>query len=187
MSHNPGYDLPLRDSERLGVLLTSLEPRLKAVALRFTRDPDSASDIVQNAFERVVRHGDRFRGESLVSTWLHRIVTNEALMWLRAERRRARLGESARSVQSEHAMDAAGPSIDPALGPAELLIQRERSARLRNEVARLPQEERDVVLCCSLAGQSYAQYGRRTGRHPAAVKSRAFRARRRLSALLIDS
>ena len=38
--------LPHGDPERLGALLTSLEPRLNAVALRFTRDPEVARDVV---------------------------------------------------------------------------------------------------------------------------------------------
>ena len=44
--------------------------------------------------------------------------------------------------------------------------------------------ERDVVLSCAVAGLSYAEYGARTGTSPSAVKSRAFRARRRLGTLL---
>ena len=45
--------------------------------------------------------------------------------------------------------------------------------------------DRDVLERCNLSGWTYAEYGRRTGAHPSAVKSRAFRARRRLSALLV--
>ncbi len=82
--------LPHCDRGRLGALFRSLEPRLTAVALRITRDESTAQDVVQNAFEKALRHGHRFRGECLVSTWMHRIVANEALMWLRSERRRAR-------------------------------------------------------------------------------------------------
>jgi|GEM_PF-4292866 len=53
--------LPLRDPERMGALMRSLEPRLSAVALGVTKDPDGAQDVVQNAFEKVLRHGDKFR------------------------------------------------------------------------------------------------------------------------------
>ena len=45
-------------------------------------------------------------------------------------------------------------------------------------------DERDVVRSCALQGQSYTEYGRRRGLHPSAVKSRAFRARKRLAYLL---
>ena len=173
----PDTLLPLRDPERLGALLASLEPRLSAVALRFTRDPDAARDVVQNAFEKVLRHGEKFRGDARVSTWLHRIVSNEALMWLRTQRR-----------QNETRLDCADDdlpiAVDAAPTPAEALERREQLNRLWDGLCELSHEERDVVACCALGGQSYAEYGKRTGLHPTAVKSRAFRARRRLADLL---
>jgi RNA polymerase sigma-70 factor (ECF subfamily) len=88
-----GDTLPTDDPERMGALLAELEPRMNAVALRYTRDPEVAGDVVQNACEKVLRHGSKFRGQSLVSTWIHRIVANEALMWLRSEGRRRTLHE----------------------------------------------------------------------------------------------
>ncbi len=157
------------------MLLAALGPRLEAVAVRLTRDPDAAKDVVQNAFLKVLRHGDRFRGDARVSTWMHRIVCNEALMWLRTERRRNRL----------LAIDGApGEVADLAPDPAESVSALERRELLREGLLRLPHEERDVVVRCGLRGQSYAEYGARRGLHPGAVKSRAFRGRRRLSRLL---
>ena len=161
--------------ERLGALLHELEPRLFAVALRITRDRDSAHDVVQNAFEKVMRHQDSFRGHSLVSTWLHRIVANEALMVLRRKRR-------SREVPAD---DETSPSVDQSPSVVEMLLLRERRRQLRDGLAQLCAEDRDVLERCSLSGWTYAEYGRRTGTHPAAVKSRAFRARRRLTAMLL--
>ena len=173
----PDALLPLRDPERLGALLSRLEPRLAAVALRFTRDPDAARDVVQNAFEKVLRHGEKFRGDARVSTWIHRIVTNEALMWLRAQRQRS-------EIRWQPAHDDLPRAVDGAPTPAEALEQREQVNHLWHGLHELSSEEHDVMRCCALGGQSYAEYGGRKGIHPAAVKSRAFRARRRLAELL---
>jgi len=173
----PEHQLPLDDPERLGELFARLEPRLRAVALRITRHPEAARDAVQDAFEKVLRHGHRFEGQARVSTWMHRIVANEALMWLRTQRRRAEI----------HA-DGEGDALDrqpaPGPGPAENAWDRQRAARLERGLSALSVEDRDVMLRCAVAGESYAAYGARTGVHPAAVKSRAFRARRRLAELL---
>jgi RNA polymerase sigma-70 factor (ECF subfamily) len=169
--------LPLHDPQRLGELLEGLQPRLTAVALRITKHPESARDVVQNAFEKVIRHGNRFEGQSLVSTWVHRIVVNEALMWLRSQHRRIERQHSFSEVDATEVRD-------PAPGPAERLYRRERAGQLYEGLAQLAAEERDVVLHCALDGESYAEYSARTGTHPAAVKSRAFRARRRLGGLL---
>jgi len=169
--------LPWEDPERLGELLLRLTPKLTAVALRFTRDEDAARDVLQNAFEKAVRYGRRFRGQARVSTWLHRIVTNEALLWLRREKRRAR-----RLVHIEEVRRLR--LVDPSPAPPDLASHRECTARLRAAVARLRPEEREVVEHCAL-GRSYAELGRSTGTHPGALKSRAFRARRRL-AVMVD-
>lgn len=169
--------LPLHDRERLGALFAELEPRLHAVALRITRQPDAARDAVQDAFEKVLRHGDRFQGHSRVSTWMHRIVANEALMWLRTQRRRS-------EVQADLAVDRLELQSAPGPSPAEHASVRQRAARLERGLSALSPDDRDVVLRCGLAGESYAEYGARRGLHPGAVKSRAFRARRRLESFV---
>jgi RNA polymerase sigma-70 factor (ECF subfamily) len=169
--------LPLRDPERMGALIRSLEPRLTAVALGVTKDPDAAQDVLQNAFEKVLRHGEKFRGQSRVSTWLYRIVTNEALMWRRKQSRRRE------SPLEDH---GEGPRTDtPApRSPAELAEWRQQVDRLRDGLNRLPQAEHEVLRRCVLEERSYAEFSDRSGLHPAAVKSRAFRARRRLAEIL---
>jgi RNA polymerase sigma-70 factor (ECF subfamily) len=171
----PEYVLPYSDRERLGALLASLQTGLTAVALRLTRDPEAARDVVQSAFEKVVRHGARFRGHAKVSTWVYRIVANEALMWLRAQRRQARLvGEC----------DEAPLARDPGPGPAALYERREGRRRLQEGLSNLSPDDRDVTLHCALGGLSYAEYAQHSDLHPAAVKSRAHRARCRLRDLL---
>ena len=170
-----GRFLPLHDREELGALLEGLGPRLEAVALRITRNPEHARDVVQNAFEKVLRHGARFQGQSRVSTWMHRIVANEALMWLRSQRRRAEV-----PVPPEEELCIASP----AQSPAEPLDRCEEARELYRGLERLSPEDRDLLVHCALADESYAAYGARHGLHPGAVKSRAFRARRQLGALL---
>jgi RNA polymerase sigma-70 factor (ECF subfamily) len=170
----PSVELAAGDPAALGARLRDLQPRMTAVALRFTRDRDSAHDVVQNAYEKVFRHRHQFRGQARLSTWVHRIVANEALMWLRSERRRARF-----SVALEEVEDA--PPRDPTPAAWEILARRQRLEVLQRGVAALAPEERDVIRCCAIEGRSYAEYGAERGIHPAAAKSRAFRARQRLS------
>src|SRR5437667_1067611 len=62
--------------------------RLTAVARRFTRNDQDAQDVVQSAYLSAFRALDRSEGACLLSTWLHRIVVNTALMKLRARRRK---------------------------------------------------------------------------------------------------
>ncbi len=162
------YVLPYSDPDRLGALLASLSPRLTAVALRLVRDPEAAQDVVQNAFEKVLRNGHRYRGTARVSTWIHRIVVNEALMLLRSQKRRARV----------ITLDPPPvPAVDDAPPPGEVIDEARACAHLREALARLSPEDREVLERCAMAGVSYADYAQRTGSHPAAVYSRAHRAR----------
>ena len=171
--------LPLHDPEALGRLLLALEPRLVAVAVRITRNPDVARDVVQDAFEKVLRHGERFAGQSRVSTWLHRIVTNEALMWLRSRKRRGELQDTAEALTLESLQDSRPD-------PAEAAERRQDARHLHALIDRLGEDERDVIVRCGLRDESYAAYAKRAGLHPGAVKTRAFRGRRRLEALLAE-
>jgi len=169
--------LPLRDPERMGALIRSLEPRLSAVALGVTKDPDAVQDVLQNAFEKVLRHGEKFRGQARVSTWLHRIVTNEALMWRRKQKRR-------RESPLEDRGETPRADLPVPRSPADLAEWRQQVDRLRDALHRLPLAEHEVLRCCVLEGRSYAEFSNQAGLHPAAVKSRAFRARRHLAEIL---
>ncbi len=167
------------DPSRLDETLASLRPRMIAVARRVVRNPDAAEDVVQSAFEKAVRGVATFDGRARFSTWLHRIVVNEGLMWLRSEARRRRRVELAAESGFEPERQA-----DPDADPSRALFEGERIGRLRAGIAALPEPERDVLEHCALAGESYDAYASRAGIGSAAAKSRAFRARQRLKTWL---
>ena len=62
--------------------------RLLAVARRIVDSEEDARDVVQDAFLNAFRALDRFEGNAKLSTWLHRIVVNAALMKLRTRKRK---------------------------------------------------------------------------------------------------
>jgi RNA polymerase sigma-70 factor (ECF subfamily) len=151
--------------------------RLRRVALRITRDPSAADDVVQSAFEKALRHRDTFRGDAKASTWLHRIVVNEALMWRRGEaRRRLRCGGS---------FDAAIlTSVDPTAPALDGLLEQERCERLHRALLSLRSEDRELLVRCALEGQSQVEWARAARTSSANAKTRAFRARRALRSAL---
>ncbi len=166
--------------DRIGRELRDLRPRMTSVARRFAPSVEVAEDIVQNAFEKALRNLDQFQGQARFSTWLHRIVVNEALMWLRSERRR-----SGRQIELDDWHSAEW--IEPAPDPCQRASEQQRREWLLGGLARLPADERDVLLCCGLGEWSYDEFGARRGVQPAAAKSRAFRGRRRLRELLAEA
>jgi RNA polymerase sigma-70 factor (ECF subfamily) len=157
----------------MGRVLLQLEARLIAVARRVVRDSDAAADIVQSAFEKILLHCDQFRGGSRASTWMHRIVVNEALSWLRKQK----TGAAQSTEIAAWRVEFAAPPEDP----ESSAIRDESRARLEQALRNLSAEDRTLLSATALDGRSLAVVSIELGLSLAAVKSRAFRARRRLA------
>ncbi|HEV7899522.1 MAG TPA: RNA polymerase sigma factor SigM [Planosporangium sp.] len=140
--------------------------RLWAVALRTTGDREEAADALQDALLSAYRAADRFRGDSAVTTWLHRIVVNSCLDRLR--RRQARptvpLPEVDRTV---------APSVDP-----------DTALIVHAALAQLPPDQRAALVLVDLQGYPVADAARVLGIAEGTVKSRCARGRARLAILL---
>lgn len=161
----------------LGQLLSRLRPQLEAAALRVTREPEAASDVVQQAALKAIRFRHQFRGAAALSTWIHRIVLNEALMWKRGQRRRAlTLGRFEREMPELHVRGATPPD--------ELLDQRRRLAAVAKGLALLGTRDREVLVELASHPPSLRELTARLGIPRTALRTRIFRARRRLAKLI---
>jgi RNA polymerase sigma-70 factor, ECF subfamily len=138
------------------------------LAFGFVGNHEQAEDIVQDAFIRVHRALDRFRGDAAFGTWLHRIVVNLAINENRRSRRRA---ESA--VTEE---DVATPDH----GPAAHHESRESSLHLERAIHELPTLQRAVVILRHLEGMSTRQVSGILRCSEGTVKTHLFRAMRKL-------
>lgn len=158
--------------------------RLLAVARRFTRHEEDAQDVVQSAYLNAFRAVREFKGGCQLSTWLHRIVVNAALMKLRARRRKPE--ESIEDLLPRFQPD--GHHVEQFSGwcaPADrLLEQRETRARVRACIERLPDNYRVVLLLRDIEELPTAEVAAMLSITPTAVKLRLHRARQALSTLL---
>ena len=161
--------------EAFGELYKRHHRKAYCTALRILRNQQDAEDAVQRAFQRALVNLQKFREDSTFSTWLIRIVVNDALMLLRQRRTREPLHET--SVNA--AQDDAGVQIaDGRPTPEEIFCESERRATVRQAVAGLRESLRLVVLHRDLQGLSSAETARRLGLTVSAVKARTFHARR---------
>jgi RNA polymerase sigma-70 factor (ECF subfamily) len=64
------------DRSAMDTLVERHKTRAYQLAFRLTRDPELAADVVADAFVRLYRSGQTFKGQSAFSTWLYRIITN---------------------------------------------------------------------------------------------------------------
>ena len=157
------------DSEAFGELFRRHRDRLWAVALRTMSDPEEAADALQDAMVSAFRRAGDFRGESAVTTWLHRIVVNACLDRLR--RRAARPTVAAGDEQAFEALVA--QDSDPA---------RATDTRLDVDAALqiLPPQQRAALLVVDMLGFSVADAAIILDTSQGTVKSRCARGRARL-------
>ena len=159
--------------------------RMLAVARRMLRSEADAHDAVQDAFLSAYNAIDRFEGGSKLSTWLHRIVVNAALMKLRSAKRRK--DEVSIEDLLPRYMDD-GHQIDPPTGwedTAEAAAQRREVRELvRASIDRLPETHRTVLLLRDIEQLSTEEAARQLDVSTNVVKTRLHRARQALKALL---
>ena len=146
--------------------------RLWAVALRTTGDPEEAADALQDALISAFRRAGQFRGDSAVTTWLHRIVVNAALDRLRRR--------SVRSAQPLPDNDDALPGAVVA-DPVDHMGRREIQLVVTQALAQLPEEQREAILLVDVEGWSVEDAARMLDIPEGTVKSRCHRGRAKLA------
>lgn len=130
-------------TQELRAELVGLLPRLRRFAYGLTGSLDDGDDLVQGACERALRRLDQFQPGTRLDSWMYRILQNLWIDQIRAGRRR--------EIAVDEDVMAAFPGGDQA---------REMEAKLdlaaaRREVAKLPAEQRAVLLLVSVEGASY--------------------------------
>lgn len=178
---DPGWQALARvaagDAEAFAEVVEIYQHRLLRLCERMLGDPEEARDAVQEVFLRAFRKAGDFRPQGQVYTWLYRIATNHCLNRLRRRGlvRFIRLGEPAEEEDA--------PALDPpdeAPDPAAALETRRRWQATRRAIARLPANQRAVLVLVRFEGLSYRQAAEVLGITEGAVESRLFRAMRRL-------
>ena len=163
------------DADAFGELVGLHRDRLWAVALRTTGDPEDASDALQDALISAYRNASSFRGESAVTTWLHRIVVNACLDRIR--RRRARPTVPFPDEDGDTGRRGIPDPRDD-LDAFELRMEIDRALRA------LPDDQRAAIVLVDVEGWSVSEAAEALGVPEGTVKSRCSRGRARLAVSL---
>ena len=158
--------------------------RLLAVARRMTRNDEDACDVLQSAYLSAFRALPDFEGACQLSTWLHRIVVNTALMRLRSRKRKPE--ESIEDLLPSFQED--GHHVEQFSdwnAPADQLLERkETRATVRACIQQLPDNYRLVLVLRDIEELSTQDVAERLSMTQTAVKVRLHRARQALTTLL---
>ena len=163
------------DETALRTLWVEHAPRIDAVVLRLTGDPDQAADIAQEVWIQIFRALPTWRGDAQFSTWAHRIAVNRTLNALRSVRRLAKLEvvmeDDTIAVEDDMDRTFLAHSIDEA-------------------VQQLPPGARTVFVLHDVEGYTHEEIAQELGITAGGSKSQLFKARaklRRLLAHLVDT
>ncbi len=152
------------------------------LAIKMLNNPQDAEDILQETFIKAYQHIAGFDGRSSLSTWLYRIATNEALMFLRKQK--------LTTFSIDEPMDYGDEDQEPiqivdwCCLPENELISAEARAYMDQAIQELPQNLKVVFLLRDIEGLSTLETGEVLNLSETAVKTRLSRARMRLRELL---
>ena len=146
------------------------------LALRMVGDRDDAFDMTQEAFIKAYGSLSSFRGDSKFSVWIYRITTNVCLDFLRSKSRKQQVS-----------LTVSDDDEDAQADPEQQLIKKISMQSVEEGLKTLPDKQRQILVMRELGGMSYAEIGKALSLEEGTVKSRIFRARKRLCIFLLDS
>jgi len=164
-------------------VVTGNNQRLFRAAWSILKDRAEAEEAVQSAYLNAFAHIGDFAGRSTLSTWLTRIVINEALGRLRAARRKSSsLAAAGVAVLDDYreALMRGSDGEAPDAGLARLQLRQ----LIEAAVADLPDAFRSVFVLREVEGLSVEETAEALDIAPATVKTRLLRARRKLQEAL---
>jgi RNA polymerase sigma-70 factor (ECF subfamily) len=147
-------------------------PRVFRLAFRLTGDADLAREFTQDTFVRAFQQLPKFRGDSALSTWLHRITVTVVA---NAMRKVKRFRERETDLEDVHPIGHDGAGVDPVLRD-----------RLHRAIEDLPEIYRTTLIMHDIEGYTHTEIAEVLGVAEGTCKSRLSQARAQLRAVLSD-
>ncbi|MBD0373624.1 MAG: RNA polymerase sigma factor [Pyrinomonadaceae bacterium] len=149
--------------------------RVYLLCLRMTGNQSEAEDLTQEVFIQLFRKIDTFRGESLFTTWLHRLTVNQVLMYFRHLKVcKEELLDGQRTLEDIYPR-AAGQFSNHTLD----------RVMLDKAIRQLPTSKRSILLLHDVEGYSHEEIAEMLGCTSGTSKSQLHKARMKLRSLLL--
>lgn len=170
------------DRAEFARLLETYSNVIYRLAIKMLNNPQDAEDILQETFIKAYQHISSFDGRSSLSTWLYRIATNEALMFLR--KRKLTTFSIDEPIDNGNEDQEPIQIVDWCCLPENELMSSEARSYMDKAIQELPYSLRVVFLLRDIEGLSTLETGEVLNLSETAVKTRLSRARMRLRELL---
>jgi RNA polymerase sigma-70 factor, ECF subfamily len=179
--------VPVADRSQFAVLAMEHMPALYTAALRMTRNPADAEDLVQETFLKAYRSFDRFEDGTNLKAWLYRILTNTFINSYRAAKRRPEKAD-VEDVEDLYLYRRLGDLRSGGFGRSaeEEVLEAITDDEVKEAIESLPETFRMAVLLADVEGFSYKEIADITDVPIGTVMSRIHRGRRALQKALTD-
>ena len=170
-------------------IMTRYRDKIFAIALSLLRNHADAEEIAQDTFIRAHRGLARFRGDSSLATWLHRIVVNLARnrYWYFFRRRRHATLSLDCALDADSTATLADLIAGDAADPAHEAVTNEFAVLVAACMAKLEPRHREILTLRNVLHRSYDEIAATLGISVGTVKSRIARARQNLRAQLAEA
>ncbi len=174
------------DQRAFKALVERYQRKVYSVALGMLKDREEARDAAQEAFIKVYKYIEHFKGDSSFYTWLYRITVNISIDMMRkrgsAKGPHFEFDETIANDTTEANIGALGTRLGT--NPQKSMLRKELAEKIQAALAEVPENHRAILLLREIEGMSYEDLARTLGIPKGTVMSRLFHARLKVQKIL---
>ena len=171
------------DTEAFEALVLEHQNKVYSLALRMVGNEEDARDLAQDAFIRAFSSLSGFRGDSKFSVWLYRLTSNICIDFLRSRAKKRTVSMTWTDDEGDDAGELEIP--DERFSPEAQLERTSMRESVQRGLESLSPQYRQILVLREINGLTYEEIGKVLGIEEGTVKSRIFRARKKLCGFLL--
>jgi len=176
------------DQRAFKTLVERYQKKVFSVAVGMLKDREEARDVSQEAFVKVYKYLDHFKGDASFYTWLYRITVNICIDVMRrkgtSKGDQVEFDETIQLDTTEANLGALGSKLGT--NPQKAMLRKELADKIQAALAEVPEKHRAILLLRELEGMSYEDLARTLEIPKGTVMSRLFHARLKVQKVLSE-
>lgn len=158
--------------------------QLYAAAMRYTKNPEDAQDLVQDTYAKAYTSFHQFEPGTNLKAWLYRVLTTTFINTYRKDQRRPQTSDS--ELEDWQIAEASSHTSDQGKSTEDVVLENLPDSDIKNALAEIPEEFRMAVFLADVEGFSYKEIAEIVGVPAGTVMSRLHRGRKQLREKLTD-